>query len=402
MLSFSSGNTRSVNSQRAVLEALELAGVSATNQPDLVLINAAVGHDLARLSAAIQAECPAARVLGASCGGVVGRDGPGESMHDIALMAVSGEGFTISHVDGLFGDTSFAKGVELAQALQAAPQPVRIIYLLASGIDIANDQLIAGIESVLGPEVVIFGATSSDQMQGVATFQSVDGALYQHAAFAVGIWDPSLEIETQASHGFVAVGEPMRITRARHNRIVELDGRPAWSVFLERLGLPADAREVDTIPIGALAEALSPELAAEYGNDHILRAVTHHSDQGELFYATDGSEGRDLWLTLRDEERIFSDMDRMLKSMVKRRPERKPVAVFHADCLARGRRLFSRVMKEELVHVMQEPFSEAGAVPPWLGMYGFGEYARLGGRNAYHNYTTALGALYRRTTPDGG
>jgi small ligand-binding sensory domain FIST len=28
-------------------------------------------------------------------------------------------------------------------------------------------------------------------------------------------------------------------------------------------------------------------------------------------------------------------------------------------------------------------------------MYGFGEYARLGGRNAYHNYTTALAALYR-------
>ena len=399
MLSFSSGNTRSVNAQRAVLEALELAGVSEANQPDLVLINAAVGHNLEKLSTAIQAQCPEARVLGASCAGVVGRDGPGESMHDIALMTISGEGFTIGHVDGLHGDTSFTKGMELAQALQVAPHPVRIVYLLASGIDIANDQLIAGIEAVLGPDVVIFGATSSDQMQGVATFQSVDGTLFQHSAFAVGIWDPSLEIDTQASHGFVAVGEPMRITRALHNRIVELDGRPAWSVFLERLGLPADAREGDTIPIGALAEALTPELAAEYGNDHILRVVTHHSDAGELFYATDGAEGRDLWLTVRDEERIFSDMDRMLSCMVERHPGRKPVAVFHADCLARGRRLFTRVMKEELVHVMQEPFSDAGGVPPWLGMYGFGEYARLGGRNAYHNYTTALGALYRRTSP---
>ena len=47
----------------------------------------------------------------------------------------------------------------------------------------------------------------------------------------------------------------------------------------------------------------------------------------------------------------------------------------------------------------RKPFSDAGGVPPWLGMYGFGEYARLGGRNAYHNYTTALGALYRRTSP---
>jgi hypothetical protein len=29
-------------------------------------------------------------------------------------------------------------------------------------------------------------------------------------------------------------------------------------------------------------------------------------------------------------------------------------------------------------------------------MYGFGEFARLAGRNSYHNYTTALAALYRK------
>ncbi len=401
MLSFCSGNTRSVNAQRAVLEALELAGIEHGGSPDLVLFNAAVGHDLAKLSAAIQAECPGTRVLGASCAGVVGRDGPGESMHDIALMAIHGEGACISHVDGLFGSSSYAKGVELAEGLLAAPQPVHMLYLLASGIDIANDQLIAGIESVLGPDVVIFGATSSDQMQGVATFQCIDGQLYKHAAFAVGIWDPSLEVETQASHGFVAVGAPLRVTRREGNRIIELNGQAAWPVFLERLGLPPEAQEADTIPIGALAEALPAALAAEYGNDHILRVVTHHSEQGEIIYATACAEGTDLWLTVRDEERIFSDMERMLQAMDSRQPGRTPVAVFHADCLARGRRLFTRVMKEELVHLMQEPFTHEGAVPPWLGMYGFGEYARLGGRNAYHNYTTALAALYRRNGADG-
>jgi len=70
--------------------------------------------------------------------------------------------------------------------------------------------------------------------------------------------------------------------------------------------------------------------------------------------------------------------------------------VFHADCRARGRRLVHRSLKEELVPRMQGPLSEGGRVPPWLGMYGFGEFARLGGRNTYHNYTTAIYALYRR------
>ena len=270
-----------------------------------------------------------------------------------------------------------------------------MIYLLASGIDIANDQLIAGIESVLGPDVVIFGATSSDQMQGVATFQAIDGQRFQHAAFAVGIWDPGLEVETQATHGFVAVGEPLLVTRSEGNRIIELDGRPAWTTYLERLQLPATATEGDTIPIGALAEKLPGNLSEEYGNSHILRVVTHHSPEGEIIYATNCPEGSQLWLTVRDEDLIFRDMDRMMEAMVSRKPGCKPVAVFHADCLARGRRLFNRVMKEELVHRMQEPFCSNGEVPPWFGMYGFGEYAHLGGRNAYHNYTTALAALYR-------
>lgn len=400
MLSFRSGNTRSVNARRAVLEALELAYGVTDPDCDLVLVNAAVGHDLLRLSEAVRTQCPDARVLVASCAGTVGRDGPGESMHDIALMGISGEGYSVSHVDGLIGCTSFAKGAELARGLLSTPHPVRMIYLLASGIDIANNAVIEGIESVLGSEVVIFGATSSDQMKGVATFQVIDDQLFQHAAFAVGIWDPTLVVETQATHGFVAVGEPMTVTRVAGNRLVEIDHQPAWPTYLQRLGLPATATEGDTIPIGALAERLPDHLAEEYGNSHILRVVTHHSDEGDIYYASECEPGRQLWLTVRDEELIFRDLDRMLNAMVSRRPGQIPVAVFQADCLARGRRLFNRVMKDELVHRMQQPFSPAGIVPPWLGMYGFGEYAQLGGKNAYHNYTTALACLYR-CQPEG-
>ena len=396
LVHFRSAAVRAGHSKRAVLEALDNAGPESRTDAKLVLVNAAVGHDLVTLSRAIQEECPSARVLAASCAGVVGREGPGESMYDMAVMVLSGSGFSVASVDQLFGDSSFDKGAELAQRLVAtAPLPIRMLYLLASGIDIANDRLIAGIESVLGPEIVIFGATSSDQMQGVATFQAVDGERYRHGAFAVGFWDPTLSVETQATHGFEAVGEPMTISTVDGNRITAIDDAPAWPTFLMHLELPSTATEADTIPIGALAEELPPALAAEYGNSHILRVVTHHTAEGHLVYATQPSPGLRLWLTRRNEERIFREMDRMTTAMTARQPNQWPIAVFQADCLARGRRLFNRVMKEELVHRIQQPFAEQGQVPPWFGMYGFGEYARLGGRNAYHNYTTALAAIYR-------
>jgi hypothetical protein len=44
---------------------------------------------------------------------------------------------------------------------------------------------------------------------------------------------------------------------------------------------------------------------------------------------------------------------------------------------------------------MHTAFSRGGVIPSWLGNYGFGEYTKLGGKNAYHNYSTALLVLYR-------
>jgi len=396
MLEFFSASTRMVNSRRAITECLEAALGEGDTDCDLVVIHASLGHDYPALLSETRNLAPSARILGSSCCGVVGREGVSESMKDLAIMAVRGaRDLAIASVDGIFGHNAFEKSAELANQLKASNDQIKMVYFLASGIDIADDRCIAGIESVFGPEVTIFGATSADNMKGIASFQMIDDQVYQHAAYAVGFADLSLDVVTQATHGFVAVGDPMVVTRSEGHRIIELNGRPAWGEYTRRLALPETATCGDTIPIGALAERLSPELAAEYGNDHILRVVTKREADGTMHYATTCPVGTRLWLTLRDEARIFNDMDRMMDQMVERIAGRDIVAVFHADCLARGRFLFNRVMKEELVERMQYPLSRDGQVPPWLGMYGFGEFARLGGSNEYHNYTTAIYAICR-------
>ena len=73
----------------------------------------------------------------------------------------------------------------------------------------------------------------------------------------------------------------------------------------------------------------------------------------------------------------------------------RPVAVFQTDCLLRGRTLFDKVMKDEIIGMMQNAFLNNGEIPPWLGMYGFGEFCPTGGQNLFHTYTTSLLVLYR-------
>jgi small ligand-binding sensory domain FIST len=113
-------------------------------------------------------------------------------------------------------------------------------------------------------------------------------------------------------------------------------------------------------------------------------------------------EGDRFYLTTRDEELIFSEQKKTLEDLRKDiaahslNGEINPAAVFQSDCLLRGRTLFNKVMKDEIIAMMQNAFmSRGGDVPPWLGMYGFGEFCPLGGRNVFHTYTTSLLVLYR-------
>jgi hypothetical protein len=397
MLEFSSASVRIVNSERAAQECIEVAfpnGVSENCRT--IIFNATLGHKLDKVAAAIHKMIPSIQVFGASGCGVTGREGVGESMNELAIMAVCGteKEIAATAVSEIYGQNSYEKGLELAQNLKKQNASINVVYLLCSGIDIDNNLVLKAFVDTFGEGVTIFGGTSSDNMRGVRSYQFHDNVLSEHDAWAVGFADPTLKNVTRATHGFSAYGEPMVVTKAEGNRIYELNGRGAWSEYTERLAKPADSTCGDTIPIGALAEELTPELAEEYGNAHILRVITKH-DGEVMHYPVTVKEGLRLWLTLRDENLIFSEQQRSLEYLKANLGNGKPVAVFQTDCLARGRFLFNRVVKDEIISMMHDALSVDGVVPPWLGNYGFGEYTKLGGKNTYHNYSTALLVLYR-------
>ena len=398
MLTFHSASARIIDSRRAIADCLQAASADGSIEIDLLVIHASIGHDFQVLAEEAARLAPGARILGASCCGVVGTEGVSESMKDIAVMAIQGKEFAVAHVDGIHGHNSGERAATLAAEIRRQQPGVNMVFFMASGIDIDNQACIRAIEAELGSSVTIFGATSSDNMRGLASWQIFDQEVFEHSAWMIGFADPTLSVETQASHGFVAAGEPLVVTRAEGNRILEFNGRNAWEEYTGRLGLPAASGCGETIPIGALAELLPPDLAEEYGNPHLLRVVTRRDEDGTMHYPTGIKEGTSLWLTLRDEARIFKDLSRMMDQLVCRTGGAGIAAVFHADCLARGRHTLHRILKEELVAGMQEPLSESGRIPPWLGMYGFGEFARLGGRNTYHNYTTAIYVIIRRSS----
>ncbi len=397
MLEFFSSSVRSVNSERAAQECIDVAfpeGVPADCR--VLLFNATMGHRLDKVATALQKLLPSVPLFGQSGCAVTGRDGVGESMHELGIMAVRGPENEVASaaVTEIYGHNSYEKALELAQNLQRKNDAINVIYLLCSGIDIDNALVLKAFDEVFGQKVTIFGGTSSDNMRGLFSYQYHDGVMNEHDACAIGFADPTLKNATRATHGFTAYGEPLVATKTEGNRIFEFNNRGAWSEYTARMSKPFESTCGDTIPVGALAEELPAELAKEYGNPHILRVITKH-DGETMYYPVTCRDGLKVWLTMRDENLIFSEQRRSLDYLKSEIGTGKPVAVFQTDCLARGRFLFNRIVKDEIIAMMHDALSADGAVPPWLGNYGFGEYARLGGKNAYHNYSTALLVLYR-------
>ncbi|MDR0387678.1 MAG: FIST C-terminal domain-containing protein [Treponema sp.] len=402
MLRFNSVSVRVADSTRAVEECI--AGLYGDKEPEnegLWIVNSSIGHKLERIAGAVHSRLPGISIVGSSCGGVIGREGAGEAMTHLAVMTVNGpaDEFAWAAVDDFHGRNAREKGLELAKALKAKLPGASVIYLLSPGLDSCNDDLLAAFDEVFS-NILIFGGASSDNYKGIATSQYIGDKASPDGVWAVGFADPTLKAAAKATHGFNAYGEPMTVTKADHNTIIELDGRPARTTYGQRLGQGPEKDIEISLVRGGLAIELDPVSADEYGNRHILR-MGRPDDTGIIYLSVSAKEGDRFYLTTRDEDLIFSEQKKTLETLREDiakhslNGEIHPVAVFQSDCLLRGRTLFNKVMKDEIIAMMQNAFMSGGEIPPWLGMYGFGEFCPLGGRNVFHTYTTSLLVLYR-------
>lgn len=397
MLEFYSSSSGAVNSKKAITECLEnaLEGQKSLDC-DLIIFYTSIGHNFKDILIEAHRLCPNAQIVGCTGLGVIGREGPNESMKALAIMAIKGEKdeFTVAKTDSITSATSFDVAAKMAQDLKSKNSNINMIHFLPSGFDVAEDKALEGIESVFGADIPIFGATSGDNMKFISNFQFIGDEILERGAVAVGFADPTLEVITQATHGFSVMGEPFEVTRSKLNRIFEIEGQPAWRFLAERVGLPETVELMDLLGVN-FALKLPEALHDEYGNPHILFSVFDKEVDGSTLAPVSCPEGTKIWIAARDEEKMFADLDKMVEQLIKRCKGRKPHAVFHADCAARGRFSFNRVLKDEIVRRMQYPLIQDMGVP-WLGLYGFGEFARLGGRNRFHMYTTSLFVILKK------
>ncbi len=395
MLQFYSASTSIVNSRRAITECLEVALEGQSNLDcDLIIIYTAIGHNFKEILSEAHKLSPNAEVVGCTCAGIIGKEGPNESLRALAIMAIKGpkSEFAVAGIDSGSGLKPNEAAIQLARDLKKQNPGINMIFCHPSSW--SAPIIIEGIESVFGPDIPIVGGLSSDNMKFVSAFQFVGDQMFEQGTLAIGFSDPTLELIAVGNHGFDVIGKPFEVTQSDGYTILKMDDRPPWKCWTERLGMPESSGFADVISFSPLAGELPADLHEEYGSPYLVQGILPSPD-GSIIANKIMPVGTKLWLTRRDEKKILEGVDRMMVQILESCEGRKPLAVFHADCVARGKLLFNRISKDEIVSRLQFPLSSDGSIP-WLGMYGVGELTPLGGRNDLQQYTTSLYVLVKR------
>ncbi|HXQ91350.1 MAG TPA: FIST N-terminal domain-containing protein [Acidimicrobiales bacterium] len=207
---------------------------------------------------------------------------------------------------------------------------------------------------------------------------------------AVGaLLGPGAELSTLVSQGCRPFGDPLVVTRAEHNLLLELAGRPALEQVLTQ------ARN-------ALSE---PEMVLlETGGLHLGRVINEHKehfDRGDfLVRNVAGADratgaigvgdpigvGTIVQFHLRDAATADEDLHALLGA------EQADAALVFS-CNGRGTRLFGEAHHD--VRVLTE---HLGAVP-MAGFFAAGEIGPVGGRNFLHGFTASVALLRERHRP---
>ncbi|TBR24595.1 hypothetical protein EPO15_03790, partial [bacterium] len=233
---------------KAAREAVRAARKGVA-RPDLALVFASVKRNQKSLHAALRKELAGVKLLGGTSYAEVTSAGVTKGSVAVLLLGLDGGKVTLA-TNQCKEDPSGA-GADLAEALSGAGAAgaSRRVGLLFTAFDTGNEQeMLAAIQDKLGPVPLFGGLFSGDYDAGLSSGEfrrnwQYDGDRLSRTSSLLALLDlprARYDVAFGFSHGWQPVGPVMTVTKAKKNRLYELDGQPVLDVYRKLLGEGAD------------------------------------------------------------------------------------------------------------------------------------------------------------------
>jgi hypothetical protein len=285
-------------------------------------------------------------------------------------------------------DPREAGRVAAAEALASLREPTRNTVLLLLVDTRSGDQAdtVAGAYAVAGGTVPLAGGGAA----GDRPAQIARGHAYERSVVAVALGsDEPIGIGT--AHGCRAAPvAPSIVTEAEGVVIRQLDGRPAESVYLRKLGV--EGRDLDDREFGTLAAA-HPLAQPELSGDVRLRHVLDRDGDGGLVCATRIPVNAAVHVGEQSVESIVLGAPHAPRAACAQLGGRPPRAALVFDCAGRKHVLGSGLEAEAAGVLDGLGEAAGGTAPPTAGIYTRGEIGRLRGAKGDRNHAVVVVAF---------
>jgi hypothetical protein len=367
--------------------ALDIQAAFAS-PPKVCLCYLTVNHEQQRflegLTSVLGPEVP---LLGCSGQGVMGRGAVHEDGYAASVMALGGETLevAVTHIDAVHVDSQ-EKGAAMAKSLrQQLKQPAKVTILHydpLSGVDL--DVLLSGVSQ--GIEGPIMGGAAAHFFKAAmtTTYQYFGQKVFSKGAVALSLAG-DFSADMVFSTGCAPVGVELEVTKTAGNMLLELDGRPALSVWYDITGATG---AVDVFANASVAIGVPPR---EGEKDHLIRAafVFDVNAKGMLLGAA-VPVGTRVTMYHRTVEDVLDGSSRMAEELAQRLVGKQLRAVLGFECGGRTRPFLGTEATNQENRTLQE---RVGPGAEWAGVICWGELFPVGGRPGFHNYTFPVLAL---------
>lgn len=376
------GTSSATDARTAGQEAAQEA--MAGEAPALLLAFASDDLDLEAFAGALVDVAGDVPVVGCSTAGEIGPGGVSDGA--AVVVGLGGPGFSVRTAVSRDASADLrAAGAAVTAAARPDDRPHRAVVLLTDGLAGDQQEVVRGAYSVAGALIPLVGGCAGDEMRMQRTRQIWGREVLTDAVIAVGLASDG-PIGVAARHGWRRVGEPMLVTAAAANCVLELDGRPALDVYVERLGVPAELADDPTAfasfalthPLG-LARRDGEEVRFIAGGDVADRSLRCIAEVpvGGLVHLMEG-----------DAVSVLDATDAACADAIGALGAEDPLGLVVFDCVARRAVLTGDGLDREMDAIRGHA---KGA--PLAGFYTYGEFGRTVGIRGFHNQTLVVLAL---------
>lgn len=391
MIKAGTGRSNDPDAAKAGAEAAKQAIFSAGGQANLIIVFSTVAYDQKKMLSGVKSVCQETPLVGCSDSGEITSQGP-VSQH-VAVMALNAP--DIEWTIGIGKETekdSLGAGKEAAQEVKRkAKEPPLLFMMFLDGLAKNGAAVVRGVQEVFGKNFPIIGGSAGDDFLFQKTYQYYNDQVLTNAVIGVG-FSGKVSFGVGVKHGWEPIGLPMKVTKAEESKLIEINNRPALSIYEDYFGRKAE--ELTKEPIAKMAYTYPLGMSVKGSSELLIRDVVIANEKGEITCAAEIPEGSEIRLMLGDRDKAIQAAKEAAENALAQLKGIKPKVIFVFDCVARHKLLGTRI-GEEIAAIQ----NVLGKDVPLIGFYTYGEQAPLGGMlgekcfSVFHNETMALAIL---------